>query len=258
MLRSIAGAAAGMRSQQQSIDVTANNISNINTTAFKQKIPLFADLVYQSIERRGNAVAPAGAGQAPVAAGSGVRVAAVRSDMRPGTLISTGRNFDFAIIGEGLFRLRLPDGGEAYTRDGNFRLDGEGNVVTSQGLRVIFPALPRDGQEVVVAPAGEVTVKTATGETVAGRLELAYFNNPQGLLQLGDNLLQATAAAGTVTVSPVRSGEGIRQGYLERANVDLAGEMVRLIAGQRAFTLAARALLTAEEMWAAANQLRRY
>jgi flagellar basal-body rod protein FlgG len=247
-----------MRSQQQSIDVTANNISNINTTAFKQKNAVFSDLVYQSIERRGNAVAPAGAGQAPVAAGSGVRVAAIRSDMRPGTLISTGRNFDFAIIGEGLFRLRLPDGSEAYTRDGNFRLDGEGNLVTSQGFRVIFPALPQDGQEVVVAPTGEVKVKTATGETVAGRLELAYFNNPQGLLQLGDNLFQATAAAGAATVSPVRNGEGIRQGYLERANVDLAGEMVRLITGQRAFSLAARALLTADEMWAAANQLRRY
>lgn len=258
MLRSISGAASGMRSQQQSIDVTANNIANVNTTAFKQKTAVFSDLVYQPIERRGNAVAPSDAGRPPVVAGTGVRVAAVRSDMRPGVVIFTGRNLDLAITGEGFFRVRLPDGREAYTRDGNFRLDSEGNVVTGRGFRVIFPALPPDGQEVLVAPSGEVTVKTAAAETAAGRLELAYFNNPQGLLQLGDNLLLTTEAAGTATVSPVRNGTEIRQGYLENANVDLAGEMVRLIAGQRAFTLSARALRTADEMWASANQLRRY
>jgi flagellar basal-body rod protein FlgG len=258
MLRSMSCAASGMRSHQQSIDVTANNIANVNTTAFKQKTALFSDLVYQSIERRGNAVAPADAGQAPVVAGTGMRVAAVRSDMRPGTMIFTGRSLDLAITGDGFFRVRLPGGHEAYTRDGNFRLDGAGNVVNGRGFRVIFPALPADVKDVLVAPSGEVTVKTAAAETAAGKLELAYFNNPQGLLQLGDNLLLPTEAAGTVTVSPVGNGTEIRQGYLENANVDLAGEMVRLITGQRAFTLSARALRTADEMWASANQLRRY
>jgi len=258
MLRSIAGAASGMRSQQQNIDVTANNIANVNTIAFKQKTALFSDLVYQVIERRGNAVAPAEAGQAPVAAGTGVRVSAVRSDMRPGILIETGRKLDLAIEGGGFFRVRLPDGREAYTRDGTFRLDSAGNVVTSRGYQVIFPTLPQDGQSLLVAPTGEVTVITAAGETAAGRLELAYVNNPQGLLQLGDNLLLTTEASGAATVSPVRDGAQIRQGFLENANVDLAGEMVRLIAGQRAFALSARALRTADEMWASANQLRRY
>jgi flagellar basal-body rod protein FlgG len=257
MLRSISAAVSGMRSQQQSIDVSANNIANVNTTAFKQKAALFSDLVYQSVERRGNAVAPAGEDRSPVVAGSGVRVTAVRSDMRPGTVIATGRNLDFAISGEGFFRVQLPDGREAYTRDGNFNLDGEGNLVTGRGFRVIFPALPPDVQEVRVTPSGEVTIRTAAAETAAGRLELAYFNNPQGLLQLGDNLLLATAAAGAATVSPVRDGAEIRQGCLENANVDLAGEMVRLIAGQRAFALSARALRTADEMWSDANQLRR-
>ena len=257
MLRSLSSAVAGMRARQQSMDVTANNIANVNTTGFKRKRVAFTDLVYQSIERRGNAVAPAGEGRPPVVAGTGVGVSAIRSDMRPGMYLETGRKLDFAVVGEGFFRVQLPDGQEAYTRDGSFQLDGEGQVVTGKGFRVIFPPLPQGERELLVAPTGAVTVKSGSRETAAGRLELAYFNNPQGLLRIGGNLLLHSEAAGAVRVATPGEGEAVRQGYLETANVELSEEMVRLIADQRAFELSARALRSIDEMWATANQLRR-
>lgn len=257
MLRSLSSAVAGMKARQQSIDVTANNIANVNTTGFKRKRVAFTDLVYQSMERRGNAVAPAGEGRPPAVAGTGVGVSAIRSDMRPGTYLETGRKLDFAVVGDGFFRVQLPDGQEAYTRDGSFQLDGEGQVVTGQGFRVIFPTLPQGERELLVAPTGAVAVKSGGQETAVGRLELAYFNNPQGLLRIGDNLLLHSEAAGPTRVAPPEERDAVRQGYLETANVELSEEMVRLFADQRAFELSARALRTAEEMWATANQLRR-
>ena len=259
MLRSLSSAASGMRARQQSMDVTANNIANVHTTGFKKKTAVFADLVYQTIERRGNAVAPAGEGQITASAGSGVNVSAVRSDMSSWMYLETGRNLDFAITGDGFFRVQLPDGREAYTRDGNFRLDGEGNVVTAGGFQVLFPRLPQGEQELLVSPTGAATLKAGGQETgaAAGQLELAYFNNPQGLLQIGDNLLLQTEAAGAVRVAPPGENEKISQGYLETSNVELSAEMVRLILDQRAFGLSSRALQATDEMWAIANQLRR-
>ncbi|MFW0860931.1 MAG: flagellar basal-body rod protein FlgG [Dethiobacter sp.] len=258
MLRSLWNAASGMRAQQEKIDVTANNIANVNTTGFKKKTIVFHDLLYQSLERRGNAVAPAFAGGRPSMAGVGSAVGAVRADMRAGTYLQTGRALDLAVVGEGFFRVELPDGRIAYTRDGSFSLDAAGNLVTAQGQRVIFPALPLGQQEIKISPQGQVSAVEPDGDQLAvGTVSLAYFNNPQGLEQLGGNLLLATEASGEAENRAQGNATKLMQGYLESSNVDLSEELVNLLASQRAFELNSRALRTSDEMWSIANQIRR-
>ncbi|MCW3488722.1 flagellar hook-basal body protein [Dethiobacter alkaliphilus] len=257
-IRGLWNAAGGMRAQQQKIDVTAHNIANVNTTGYKKKTTLFSDLVYQSIERRGNAVEPAAAGEHPKTVGVGSKVAAIRSDLRPGTYLQTDRDLDMAIVGDGYFQITLPGGGMAYTRDGSFSRDSEGNIVNSQGYRVVFPQLPEGQYELNVAPEGAVSAVYEDGTAVPlGMLQLAYFDNPHGLEQLGDNLLQATPASGAALLAFPGEGSRVSQGYLESSNVDLAEELTQMIINQRSFELNSRALRTAEEMWSIANQLYR-
>lgn len=274
MLRGLWNAASGMRAQQTKIDVVANNIANVNTTGYKKKDVSFGDLVYQSIERKGNAVMPAARGENKALAGVGSRVSEIRSNMRAGLYLQTDSPLDLAIVGDGYFRVLLPDGREAYTRDGNFRRDLDGNIVTSQGYRVIFPELPVDaGYNISIGSDGMITLPAGTGDSIesdeaaavpegdemlqVGEILLAYFNNPSGLESLGENLLVATPAAGEAVISSVRDDTKLMQGYLESSNVDLAEEMVQLMISQRAFELNSRALRTADEMWGMANQIRR-
>lgn len=258
MLRSLWNAASGMKAQQEKIDVTANNIANVNTTGFKKKTTVFHDLLYQSLERRGNAVAPAAAGGRPSVVGVGSAVGAVRADMRAGTFLQTGRALDLAVVGEGFFRVQLPDGRIAYTRDGAFSLDAAGNLVTAQGRRVQFPSLPLGQQEIHISPQGQVSAVEPDGDqVVVGMLNLAYFNNPQGMEQLGGNLFLATEASGEAESRAPRNDTKLMQGYLESSNVDLSEELVNLLASQRAFELNSRALRTSDEMWSIANQIRR-
>ncbi len=272
MLRGLWNAASGMRAQQTKIDVVANNIANVNSTGYKKKDVAFGDLVYQSIEKKGNAVMPA-LGEKSALAGVGSRVSEIRSNMRSGMYLQTDSPLDLAIVGDGYFRVLLPDGREAYTRDGNFRRDADGNIVTAQGYQVIFPKLPVDaGHNINIGPDGMITMSADIGGSTesdeaavsdgdemlqVGEILLAYFNNPSGLESLGDNLLIATPAAGEAVISSVRDDTKLIQGHLESSNVDLAEEMVQLMISQRAFELNSRALRTADEMWGMANQIRR-
>ncbi|GFP28923.1 flagellar hook-basal body protein, partial [Candidatus Hakubella thermalkaliphila] len=191
-------------------------------------------------------------------AGVGSAVGAVRADLRAGTCLQTGRVFDLAVVGQGFFRVELPDGRIACTRDGSFSLDAAGNLVTAQGQRVSFPALPLGQQEIKISPQGQVSAVEPNGDQVAvGTVSLAYFNNPQGLEQLGVNLLLATEASGEAENRASGNATKLMQGYLESSNVDLSEELVNLLASQRAFELNSRALRTSDEMWSIANQIRR-
>jgi flagellar basal-body rod protein FlgG len=246
-----------MKTQQQKIDVTANNIANVNTPGYKKKTTIFHDLVYQALERRGNAVAPAEAGGKPSTVGVGA-AGAIRSDLRPGNYLLTEKDLDVAIVGDGYFRVALPNGETAYTREGGFSLDGDRSVVTTRGYRVLMPELPAGEYKLQISPEGLVSAAYPDGETVLlGSLELARFNNPHGLAQLGDNLLAATAASGEAQVGAPGDNTVLMQGYLESSNVDLSEELVQMIVSQRAFELNSRALRTADEMWGIANQIRR-
>ena len=230
MLRGLWNAATGMRAQQTKIDVVANNIANVNTNGYKKKDVNFQDLVYQSIERKGNPVQAGGQGEKKSTVGVGSRVSGIHSNMRSGMFLQTDSPFDLAIVGDGYFRVLLPDGREGYTRDGNFRRDADGNVVTSQGYRVIFPELPVGDQfSISTGPDGTVMVNDGEESVLVGAISLAYFTNVHGLEQLGENLLGATPATGDALISSVRGDTKLMQGYLESSNVDLAEEMVQLM-----------------------------
>lgn len=256
MLRGLKNAASAMRARQHKMDTIANNIANANTTGFKRKDVLFSDLLYQNIERPGNAVKSQG--QKPIVSGAGLQPLAIRTDLRSGYFMETRGKFDFAIVGDGYFRIELPSGEEAYTRDGSFTADGKGNLLTGDGYRVIFPQLPEEECEISVTADGEVTALYANGETkTLGRIELAIFANPHGLSHQEHNLYTATAASGASEAPNTNIQTNLRQGWLESSNVSLTEEMTQLITGQRGFELSARAMRTFDEMLAMANQLRR-
>ncbi|NLM53118.1 MAG: flagellar hook-basal body protein [Firmicutes bacterium] len=256
MLRGISNAASALKAQQLKLDITANNVANLNSTAFKKKEVQFKDLLYQDIAKRGNAVLPGT--EKPVTAGTGTAMSAIRTDTRDGLLQTTGRELDFAIIGPGYFCVLMPDGTEAYTRAGEFQRDREGYLVTPQGYRVQFPQLPAEEQELRISEDGIITATTPTGEvTILGQVMLAYFNNPAGLVHLGGNLYAASPASGAPQIAQPGPHTRIKQFALESANVDLVSEMTNMILSQRNFSLNARALQTLDEMLQTANNIRR-
>ncbi|MGI6658885.1 MAG: flagellar hook-basal body protein [Dethiobacteraceae bacterium] len=258
MLRGIKNAASALRGQQMKVDVTAHNLANINTTGYKKQELLFQDLLYQQVARRGNAVMAVGAEAKPVVTGVGTAMATVRRDVRAGAYLETNRELDLAIVGDGYFRVTLPDGSEAYTRAGNLQKDSSGNLVTAQGYRLQFPQLPAAAAELQISEDGMLTVVTTAGEKLTlGQIQLAYFDNPAGLVQLGQNLYAAGPNSGAARIAPPGPETRLKQGYLESANVDLAQEMTGMLLSQRAFSLNARVLQTFAEMLDIANNLRR-
>ncbi len=250
---SLRAAASGMIAQQTRVEIIANNLANVNTNGFKRSRAHFEDLLYQMIQSSrltgefGETALPA------VQIGRGTRLAAVRRIHAQGALEPTGRPLDLAIEGEGLFQVRLPDGSVAYTRDGSFDLSAEGTLVTSQGYPVLPDvSFPPDSTEVALSRDGTVSVREGfAGELIdVGRVELARFPNPTGLLSIGENLLRETQASGRpLTGYPQSDGLGrIVPGSLESSNVEIVQEMVDMIAALRAYEISARAVQTSEQM----------
>jgi flagellar basal-body rod protein FlgG len=260
MIRLLRSGAAGMAAQSVKVDTIANNIANINTEGFKKKEISFQDLVYQAVSGPGQPVVPRGEG---MQVGTGVRVTAARTVFSQGLLKETGRELDFAIEGEGFFRLVLPDGSEAFTRAGGFYKDAEAKMVTANGYTVdLLPASlgGREDTTLTMAPDGRVYLYDMDGELLEeGTVQIYRFQNPGGLEHLGENNWQATVNSGDpVAGEPHQDGFGtIRQGMLESSNVSLLEEVTRLIMAQRAYELSARTIRTADEMWAMANQIRK-
>ncbi len=218
-----------MLAQSLKIDTIANNIANVNTDGYKRSRINFQDLLYRRVEGPGEPIVPRGEGELQV--GSGVRVAANRVIFEQGVLRETGRELDWAIEGEGFFRVVLPDNREAFTRVGRFYRDAFGNLVTQDGYFV--EPLPEEG--------------------------IYSFSNPQGLERLGGNLWVATENSGDpLEGRPGEDGLGIvRQAHLESSNVSLLKEITSLIMSQRAYEISARTIRTADEMWGMANRMRR-
>lgn len=252
-MRALTTAATGMEAQQTRLDVTANNLANVNTAGFKKSRAEFQDLMYQTVKAPG-----AGTGQGTKAPnglqiGLGVRTAGTQRMHSQGSLRQTGNPLDLAIEGRGMFAISLPSGGTAYTRDGSFKVDAEGRLVTTDGYR-LSPEItvPPDAQTVAIGADGTVTA-TTQGEpepTELGKIQVATFANPAGLMSLGRNLFQPTAASGTaVTGTPGTSGIGsLSQGSLELSNVKVVQEMIDLITGQRAYEMNSRVIKAGDEM----------
>lgn len=255
-------AASGMMAQQTRVSVIANNIANVETTAFAARRAEFADLLYQQEQRPGGVSSAAGTiVPAGVQIGLGVRTAAVSMDTRQGSLRQTGSDLDLVIEGRGYFEIELPDGSFAYTRDGSFKRSADGMVVTSDGFPV-QPAItiPEDVLQVAINADGEV-YGYFSGETEAqqlGRLTLATFVNEKGLEARGGNLFLPTAASGEPQPDdPGIDGRGtLRQGYLEESSVDVVNELTNLIEAQRSYEMNSKVITAVDEMLAAANRVR--
>lgn len=262
MIRALWTAATGMQAKQLDLDVIANNLANVNTTGFKKSRVDFQDLMYQVIRFKGTPTSPETQVPSGIEVGLGVRPAAIQKIFSQGDIYETGNPLDLVIEGDGFFQILLPDGTVAYTRDGAFKLDAQGRMVTSDGFPLEPPITILQGAEsITIAQDGTVTVKMP-GETEpqeVGVIELARFINPAGLLSIGRNLYVATAASGEPQVgTPGLEGFGtLAQGFLETSNVQIVEEMVRMISAQRAYEINAKAITTADEMMSITNNMKR-
>ena len=253
--------ASGMIAQQKMVDVIANNLANVNTTGFKRSRASFEDVLYETVQ--GPRISDGKGVLAPVQVGRGVRLAAITRIHSTGGMQVTGRPLDLALEGEGFFQVKLPDGRTGYTRDGSFTISDSGQLVT-QGGHALIPdlVLPPDTSAVTVSENGTVSVSGgASGESIEiGRIELARFANPSGLLSLGGNLYGETSASGQATTGYAQEdGFGrLMQGTLESSNVEVVQEMTDMIAAQRAYEINARAIRAAEDMMKSIDDLIRY
>jgi flagellar basal-body rod protein FlgG len=245
MLEAMNSAAAGMAAQQQRLDATANDLANSNTTGYKHQRVGFRDLVYQQTGRSSAPGVRTGAGAAAVDAGRA---------FSQGVLQRTDRPLDVALQGEGFLRVRLADGREALTRDGNLHVDGAGNLTTSTGA-LVQPAFKIPGgvaeDDIVIGSDGTVT---AAGRRI-GRLDIMTVRSQAGLISAGDNGFITSAASGAAIAAP--RATSLSQGALESSNTDIAQAMVEIIESQRAFQLASKAITTADEMMGIANGVKR-
>jgi len=261
-MRALSIAATGVQAQQQNVEVIANNVANINTTGFKRQRAEFQDLIYQNLERPGAATSNQG-NLAPlgVQVGLGVRTAAIGRNTEQGPLTITDNPYDLAIEGNGYFQVLLPTGDIAYTRAGNFALDNQGQIVTTDGF-LLEPAItvPAEAVGVSVGRDGTVEVRISGDPQPQqiGQLEIASFINPAGLEAIGDNLFLQTAASGDPIVgAPGEVGFGaLRQGALEASNVNAVTEISRLIEAQRAYELNTRVIAAVDELLQAVGNIR--
>lgn len=249
---SLYSAATGMEAQQLNLNTIANNLANVNTPGFKRSKIEFQDLLYQKPTRAsgtdsgGGNLVPTG-----VEVGNGSRVASTAKVFTQGQLTSTGEKLDLAIQGDGFYEVQRADGTIGYTRDGSFKLNAQGQVVTVDGLPVLssFQPIPAGASAISISETGQVTVQTANG-TQNFRVTLARFANPAGLRSMGGNLYEETAASGAPELgNPGEQGFGsIVQGYVESSNVNIVEEMVNLITAQRAYEINSKSIQTSDEM----------
>lgn len=260
MLRALYSAAAGMQSQQMNLDVISNNLANVNTTGYKKSKIEFQELLYQTTRAPGSEQSSGNQLPTGIQVGQGSRPVATSKVFTTGDLTQTGAPLDVAVQGDGLFEVQMPDGTLAYTRDGAFKTDSTGRIVTSDGLPLQggFQPVPAGTTNITISASGLVTYSGANG-TTNSQVQLVRFNNPAGLLSMGSNLYKETLASGTPELgSPGTNGFGsLNQGYLEMSNVKVVEEMVNLIMAQRAYEVNSKAVQAADEMMQQSNNLRR-
>jgi flagellar basal-body rod protein FlgG len=253
-MRALHTAATGMRAQELNVQVISNNLANMRTTGYKRQRAEFQDLLYEHVRRVGSQTTDQGnLLPAGIELGSGVKAVGTPRLMTQGSMVQTGKDFDVAVRGEGFFRITLPDGRTAYTRDGSFELDAQGRIVTAQG-NLVQPGItvPQNASGLTISASGQVSVTTpgSTTSTTLGQIELSMFINKSGLQAIGDNLFVETPASGTPqNGTPGEDGFGdLLQGSLEQANVEAVSEITDLIAAQRAYEMNSKVISAADQM----------
>lgn len=261
-MRSLDIGATGMLAQQLNVDVISNNIANMTTAGFKRQRAAFQDLIYQNLDRPGSTSSDSGTiVPSGLQVGLGVRTGAVYRLHEQGAIRITENPLDLAITGEGYFQIQLPNGDTAYTRDGTFQINENGDVVTVQGY-IVDPGItiPEDAIDIDVNPEGEVLVKIQGQIALQnlGQIQLAGFVNPAGLEAIGDNLFLETEASGApATGNPNQDQFGaLRQGAIEQSNVNVVEEITELITAQRSYEMNSTVISTSDEMLQTITQLR--
>jgi flagellar basal-body rod protein FlgG len=262
-MRALSTASSGMMAMELNVQVIANNLANMTTTGYKRQRAVFQDLLYDHVSRIGTQTSAQG-NILPVGIdlGSGVKSVGTPRLMTQGTLTATGGSLDIAVLGDGFFKIQLPDGTYAYTRDGSFQMDATGRIVTAQG-NVVQPTItiPQNTTGLTINAQGQVSVipQGQTTPTVLGQFTLTRFINQAGLLPLGNNMYQETPASGTPQDGlPSTDGAGdLQQGNLEQSNVDSVTEITNLIAAQRAYEMNGKVITAADQMLQSDSNLMR-
>ncbi len=262
MLRALKTAALGMTAQQLNVDVIANNLANVNTTGYKKSKIEFQDLLYETMQAGDRDGRQGHENPTKLQVGLGNKPISTFRSFSEGNIEKTGNPLDLAIDGKGFFQVQMPDGSYAYTRDGSFKVNSEGYMVTNSGLKV-YPeiSMPEDVSAISISANGLVSVMV-NGKNEAeelGQLEMVTFMNPAGLEAKGGNLFVVSEASGEpIYANAGEDGMGlVQQGYLEKSNVDVAQEMIDLIVAQRAYEINSKAVKTADELMAMTNGLKR-
>ncbi len=262
MIRALYSAATGMNAQETNIDVISNNLANVNTNSYKKSRADFQDLMYQYLVEPGAETSGSTKNSSGIQLGLGVKTAAVQKIFTQGDLVSTSNPLDVAVEGDGFFEVTLPDGRNAYTRAGSFKLDENGAMVTSDGY-ALNPqiTIPNNALSVSIAEDGKVYVKTpgATTTTQVGQIGGVRFPNNGGLKAEGRNLYEETQSSGspiTGTFSELGFGR-LSQGFLESSNVSVVEQVVNMITAQRAYEASSKGVSTADEMLSQAINLKR-
>lgn len=262
MIKSLTTAATGMGAQQANMDVIANNLANTSTTGFKKARAEFEDLMYQTVKEPGTQTGETSVSPTGVQIGLGVKTAAVGKEFSQGSTQITNNPFDLEIQGSGFFSVQLPNGQQAYTRDGSFKKGPDGRLQDKNG-HVLQPeiTIPSNATGVEIAPDGLVSVITPENlnqPQVIGQINLVSFVNPAGLRSQGQNLFAPTPASGLAQVSgPGQNGLGyLAQGHLETSNVNIVDEMVNMITAQRAYETNSKVIQASDQMLQQINNLR--
>ncbi len=262
MIRGLYTAATGMNSMQHQIDVTSNNIANVNTMGFKKDRAEFQDLMYENLNYTAGQTSQTTTNPTGIDVGLGVRVSGIQKSFIEGDLKLTTNTLDLAIEGNGFFKITTPNGETAYTRNGAFKLDAEGNIVNGNGY-LLDPQItvPNNLINLTIAPDGTVTGEDkVTGNiTNLGEITIVDFINPAGLTPKGESLFSVSEASGTPIEGRPTENQfgGIRQGMIELSNVKLVNEMVDLITAQRAYEANSKAITTTDSMLDTVNRLKR-
>ncbi len=253
MIRSLWISKTGLDAQQTQMDVIANNLANVGTNGFKRSRAVFEDLLYQTLRQPGAQSSQQTQLPSGLQLGTGVRPVTTERIFTQGNLQQTGNSKDVAIQGQGFFQVLRPDGSTAYTRDGSFQTDFQGQLVTSSGY-FIQPAIaiPPNSQSITIGRDGTVSVTTpeSTVPVQVGTVQIATFINPAGLQSVGENLYIETASSGTPnTTNPGADGAGVlNQGYVETSNVNVVEELVNMIQTQRAYEINSKSVQTSDQM----------
>lgn len=259
MIRSLWISKTGLDAQQTQMDVIANNLANVSTNGFKKSRAVFEDLLYQNIRQPGAQSSQQTQLPSGLQLGTGVRPVSTQRLFSQGNLQATGNEKDVAIQGQGFFQVLLPDGSTAYTRDGSFQVDSQGQLVTSSGYP-IQPAVtvPAGTQSFTIGRDGTISLVGADGRSsTGGNMQLTTFINSAGLQAKGENLYVETAASGTPTTNaPGANGAGtLSAGFVETSNVNVVEELVSMIQTQRAYEINSKAITTSDQMLQKLSQM---